>query len=595
MHRIEGLNYTRDSNGNNSFTNGPPATTLPAEFMNSVQEEISTVIENAGFTLKTQATDSTKNQLYTSILQISNASVEHLVTSQAQLNALIERTAANTYKFSDTVRSIYLRRDPTGVGYQMSGTSSFLSGGDTWGQLQTNNCGYIFCESGAFFDAGIERSYITVNTNNGTYCGIKLNGDTGSSAAITNGIDVNADYVHMINCGVTLRNTTAVCNIFEGNSKTTCKFDGCYVTNIISTNTLNCFNQCYNLNNCYIATIDGTSTTVGFNTCYNINTAYLADFDGTGSGALRGFSSSNNISNCYLADFDSVNGSIKGMSLCRRINNCIIYDVESSGSGHIKGCDSCNMISNSYIDQIDCSSGDCYGFDNSTDISSCRVDDLDSTTGSVYGYHDSNQIAASRVEDLDAVAAGEVCRGFDNCDRLSGCLAKQLTGSNTVSVCGFLNCEMLSACTADDLDSSTTGIYGFFSCSNLSACYAFDIAAGSGNTLAIGFHNCDQISGCKANQIDSSGTGAAAGFSTCNVVSACFANDIDSPSGTADGFGLCSFISACYVTNADNGFNSCQYGSSLYTAIATNPSNTYIDTTDAAIGNQFSCHPTNWT
>ncbi len=57
MHRTEGLN-----NASNLFTNGPPGTRVEENILNAFQEEIANVIEGAGLTLQTAATD-TRNQL----------------------------------------------------------------------------------------------------------------------------------------------------------------------------------------------------------------------------------------------------------------------------------------------------------------------------------------------------------------------------------------------------------------------------------------------------------------------------------------------------------------------------------------------------
>lgn len=62
MHRIEGAN-----NINNLFTDGPPGTTVVAPWLNSVQEEIATAIEEAGITLKKQSNDTSRNQLWAAI------------------------------------------------------------------------------------------------------------------------------------------------------------------------------------------------------------------------------------------------------------------------------------------------------------------------------------------------------------------------------------------------------------------------------------------------------------------------------------------------------------------------------------------------
>jgi len=59
MHRTEGLN-----NDAGLFTNGPPGTRVEENFLNALQEEICNVIEGAGVTLKTAATE-TRNQLWT--------------------------------------------------------------------------------------------------------------------------------------------------------------------------------------------------------------------------------------------------------------------------------------------------------------------------------------------------------------------------------------------------------------------------------------------------------------------------------------------------------------------------------------------------
>lgn len=48
MDRITGANWIYDAYGKRIFTDGPPATTVPATWLTGIQEEIMTVIEGAG-------------------------------------------------------------------------------------------------------------------------------------------------------------------------------------------------------------------------------------------------------------------------------------------------------------------------------------------------------------------------------------------------------------------------------------------------------------------------------------------------------------------------------------------------------------------
>ena len=57
MHRTEGAN-----NSSNEFTEGPPGTTITADWLNSVQEELAAVIEYSGLTLYSASND-TQTQL----------------------------------------------------------------------------------------------------------------------------------------------------------------------------------------------------------------------------------------------------------------------------------------------------------------------------------------------------------------------------------------------------------------------------------------------------------------------------------------------------------------------------------------------------
>lgn len=77
MDRTLGDNYIV-SGGKRQFTDGPPGTTIDADFMNQVQEEIVTAITNAGFT--PSGTDRT--QLYKAILELSGRGIASRATAE---------------------------------------------------------------------------------------------------------------------------------------------------------------------------------------------------------------------------------------------------------------------------------------------------------------------------------------------------------------------------------------------------------------------------------------------------------------------------------------------------------------------------------
>ena len=128
MHRTEGTNFTRDSEGRHIFTEGPPATTVTAAWLNTVQQEICNVIERSGLIVLLEATD-TQGQLWEAINRATKT-FSYIVTSQSTFNDLIERIAANQYKIKDGYNSVYVKTIIGG--YLMTGETSPLSGGDTW-------------------------------------------------------------------------------------------------------------------------------------------------------------------------------------------------------------------------------------------------------------------------------------------------------------------------------------------------------------------------------------------------------------------------------------------------------------------------------
>jgi len=105
MHRTKGANYDTVGSGRR-YTDGPPATTVPAVDLNAFQQEISHVIEQAGITLLEPEND-TFDQLYQAI--------SALITG-IDLTGYLNR---GRFEYKDT-DEIYLH---PGV-YQLAGTTT---------------------------------------------------------------------------------------------------------------------------------------------------------------------------------------------------------------------------------------------------------------------------------------------------------------------------------------------------------------------------------------------------------------------------------------------------------------------------------------
>ena len=94
MHRTEG-----DNHSNNEFTNGPPATVIDDDWLNSIQEEIAYVIEEAGLTLLTALTE-TNTQL--------KAALDILYCARATAAPATAASAGTAGQFAYDATHIYI-------------------------------------------------------------------------------------------------------------------------------------------------------------------------------------------------------------------------------------------------------------------------------------------------------------------------------------------------------------------------------------------------------------------------------------------------------------------------------------------------------
>ncbi len=117
MHRTEGENH----NGN-LFTDGPPGTAVEEDFMNAIQEEIANVIETAGLTLETAATD-TRSQLLTALSALFSRNAEQQIYTTPGANV-----------WTKPADLLYVIVELVGGGGGAGGASD--GGGATWSATQ---------------------------------------------------------------------------------------------------------------------------------------------------------------------------------------------------------------------------------------------------------------------------------------------------------------------------------------------------------------------------------------------------------------------------------------------------------------------------
>lgn len=368
-------------------------------------------------------------------------STTEVVNSQETFNQAIERVAVNQYKFRDDIDSIKFQF-LTG-GYLMTGGTSPLSGGDTWGYIETNNCKQIIFESGASIHMGNERGYLEVNTDDCYLQNVNIIGTGTVASAIAQSYLLNANRIQFMGCTSSTRLSNINFYVFRGSSTAAhndySKYVNCEVRDCISSNTI-----------------------IGY---------YLIQ----------------NAINLIVKNIESTAGSFRGYSDCKYITNCRAEEMDAAVLGH--GFYQCFNIQNCYAIDLDCGN-DVFGFSLSDYVSNCYAIDLDSSGGDAYGYVDSNYVLNCHAYDIDSATL--LAAGFWNCDNVTNCKALQIDHSGAVAsqnAYGFLDCDKVSSSCADDIDTNGAGgvAYGFVTCKCMSACNAT-------NCATHGFYQCTHVS-----------------------------------------------------------------------------------------------------
>lgn len=433
-----------------------------------------------------------------------------VVFSQATFNDCIVRVAANQYKIRDDIKSIYCAN--LSGGYLMTGGTSPLSGGDTWGYIETNNCKQVIFESGATLHMGNERGYIEVNTDDCYLLNVNIIGTGTVASAIAQSFLLNADRVSHNNCKSSNRLSNASFFAFRGSSTATqfltCEYKGCSVELMdTSGSDFIAFYRGHNMVNCAVENITNTSAgnTIG---CYSFCYAM--------SNCIAGNITVSSTTSCYC--FGS----------CYEMSSCRAYIANDSG-GNFYAYSTCDEISGCDAFQIDSSAGDARGFESCDQMSSCNASQIDHS-GSVagknaYGFNACGNVSACKASNIDTNGAGGEAYGFNDCEIISACLA---TTCNN----GFNGCLGLSAC-----EGTSNSAQGFSACKRLSACRALT------NTTN-GFNSCDEISSSFSDNNSSSG------FSNCDRV-----NGSLSTNNTINGFLNCNQINTNRSTGNGTNYN----------------------------------------
>lgn len=384
MQRIEGVNATSVG----LFTEGPPATTVTADWLNSIQEEIAHVIEQSGFSLLNAVND-TRTQLWESIAA-SIRPFDYVVNSQQTFQDAIERVGANQYKIKSAYKSI-LFRIRTG-GYSMVAAASALSSAvDSWGYLETNATSHLEFESGAYIAMGATRGYLEIDTADCYLKNVWVKGESGTAvASLFQSFLLNNVRVTFDNCKCSNRNSLNPMSGFKKSNTSlhnrTSKYINCSSFTLVSTGTVYAFNGCENLSNCLAYDLEsGTPSSVGFNVCQNLSNCLAYSITSSASGGY-GFNGCDQVSSCEANTISSSGGTAYGFASCTQLSACKV-NIISSNAGHARGFWSCDQISACIAETVDTIGAfDAYGFESCTQLSACKATDIDTTAGNAYGF-----------------------------------------------------------------------------------------------------------------------------------------------------------------------------------------------------------------
>ncbi|MBD3216598.1 MAG: hypothetical protein GF311_28545, partial [Candidatus Lokiarchaeota archaeon] len=270
---------------------------------------------------------------------------QKIISTQEDFNTCFTRVSANQYKINDSIISLYLKS--LSDGYQVSG---ILSGGDTWGYIETNNCVFIFAENGGYFDFEDTQGYIEINTDGCQLIGVDVQGTGSVTAAVEQSFLLNASNVSYINCKTSNRNSTATFAPFRGSvtaaHNESSRISGASVESCLVSGAIFCFYLHENIQNVYIKDIESTGENPGgFNRCKNIDNFKIDEVTAV-AGIIYGAYLSENISNGQLQNLTATGaGTINLVLNCTNVSN-VLADTCSTVGGTISPTNRSENLSN---------------------------------------------------------------------------------------------------------------------------------------------------------------------------------------------------------------------------------------------------------
>jgi len=344
-------------------------TVVPPEWLNAVQEEVANVIEYAGLNIQTSKYD-LMTQLWQAI-QLIRMQPEYdiVVTNQSEFNAIITRNGANDYQISDDYKSVLFQEGA----YLCYGATSFLSGGDVYAVLKTNDCTHLVFENGAYFDVGGTAFYLETNTD---YCrldNVYIKGNVAAAVAAAQSFLLNAYNVTYNNCKTSDRLSTTHFSGFKGSGTAAHNYTSRYSS--CSAHTLTC--------------ATAAQTLYGFNACYNLNNCIAYAITSSGAGVGSGFYSCSILSNCQAYSMTGTTSPVYGFNTCSIISTSYSYNLTST-TGGTAGFITCSILSSCYSNKIDATSGvsgNAHGFYQCNYLSACQANDIDSAGGIANGFY----------------------------------------------------------------------------------------------------------------------------------------------------------------------------------------------------------------